>query len=96
MSYNVKSLGIFERQVDRESQKSRRIISDKIRLIRENPYRFKRIHSKKFGKTFRIRLNLDKREVRMIYVILEPNVILVCLLERKNDYKDLEKYLNKF
>lgn len=94
MSYKVVSLGSFRKQIDKESKKSRKIIDDKIRLIEENPYRFKRIYSKKFGKTFRVRLNLEKREVRMIYVILEPNVILVCLLKRKKDYKDLEKYLN--
>ena len=95
MNYNVVSLGSFRKQVNKESEKSRKIIDDKIRLIEENPYRFKRIHSKKFGKAFRVRLNLDKREIRMVYVILEPNVILVCLLERKNNYKDLEKYLGE-
>ena len=95
MKYAVKALGGFDKQVGKESKKSRKIIDDKIRLIEENPYRFKRIYSKRFRKAFRVRLNLDRREVRMIYVILEPNVILVCLLDRKKDYKDLEKYLDK-
>jgi len=95
MKYVVRALGRFDRQVKKESEKSRKIIDDKIQLIKENPYRFKKIHSKKFGKVFRVRLNLDKREVRMIYAILEPNIILVCLLDRKKNYKDLEKYLNE-
>ena len=95
MSYVIKPLNIFNAQLRKESTKSKKIIHDKIQLIKENPYRFKKIYSKKFGKVFRVRLNLDKREVRMIYVILEPNIILVCLLDRKRNYKDLEKHLNK-
>ncbi len=95
MSYIIKSLNIFNVQLRKESTKSKKIIRNKIQLIKENPYRFKKIHSKKFGKVFRVRLNLDKREVRMIYAILEPNIILVCLLDKKKNYKDLEKYLNE-
>ena len=95
MKYIVKALGQFDRQVDKESQKSRKIIYDKIKLIEENPYRFKKIFSKKVSRLFRVRLNLDKRETRLIYAIVEPNVILVCLLDRKKDYKDLDKHLNR-
>lgn len=95
MNYVIKPLDSFNEQLRRESSKSKRIIGDKIRLIKNNPYRFKRIYSERFRKAFRVRLNLDRREVRMIYVILEPNIILVCLLDRKRDYKDLEKHLNK-
>lgn len=95
MKYVVKALGGFDKQVSKESKKSKKIIDDKIRLIEENPYRFKRIYSRRFRKAFRVWLNLDRREVRMIYVVLEPNVILVCLLDRKKDYKDLKKYLDK-
>ena len=68
---------------------------DKINLIKENPYRYKRIRSKKYSKVFRIRFSVENRETRLIYVILEPDIILVCLLDRKKDYNDLEKYLGK-
>jgi len=93
MSHQIKTLKIFTEQVLKLDKKSKQIIHDKIQLIKQNPYRFKRIHSKKFSKVFRIRLNLDQKETRLIYTIIEPNIILVCLLDRNKDYKDLEKHL---
>ena len=93
MNYEIKALKFFERQISSLDKKQRLIILDKIRLIKENPYRYKRIRSKKYSKIFRIRFSLDQKEAKLIYVIIEPNIILACLLDRKKDYKDLEKYL---
>jgi mRNA-degrading endonuclease RelE of RelBE toxin-antitoxin system len=94
MNFTIKTLGFFKEQVKHLDKKSRRIIYDKIQLLKENPYRYKKIHSKLYPKIFRIRLNIQSKETRLIYVVIEPNIILVCLLERKRDYKDLERYLD--
>ncbi|MBT4166436.1 hypothetical protein HOE04_05340 [archaeon] len=94
MSYNIKSLNFFKKQIKKLDSKSRKLIYDKIQLIKQNPYRYKKIHSKKYSRVFRIRFNIFGKEVRLIYVIIEPNLVLVCLLDRKKDYKDLEKYLS--
>ncbi len=83
----------FLKQIKNLDSKSRSIIKEKINLIKENPYRFKRIRSKNLSKVFRVRLSIQKKETRLIYAIINPNIILVCLLNRKGDYKDLEKYL---
>ena len=95
MSYNIRALPSFKEQISELDKKSRQIVYDKIQLLKENPYRNKRIHSKRFSKVFRVRLNLQKKETRLIYVMVEPNILLVCLLDRKKDYKDLDKYLSK-
>jgi mRNA-degrading endonuclease RelE of RelBE toxin-antitoxin system len=95
MSYSIKSLEIFEKQVKVLDKKSKRVIYDKIQLIKENPYRYKRLHSKKFSKVFRIRFSINRKETRLVYVIISSNIILVCLLDRKGEYKNLEKYLAK-
>ena len=95
MTFTVKATEFFIQQTEKLNEQSKRIIQNKIGLIKEDPYRFKRIHSKKFSKVFRVRLNLEGKETRLIYVVLEPNIIIACLLERKNDYRDLEKYLAK-
>jgi len=95
MSYKIKALNIFSKQISDLDKTSKRIIYDKIQLIKQNPYRFKRVHSKNFSKVFRVRLNIKQKETRLIYTIIEPSIILVCLLDRKKDYKDLEKYLKK-
>ena len=95
MTFQVKSLGTFIRQVNALDEKSKGKIREKIELIKQNPFRFKAIHSKHFRKVFRVRLNLQGKESRLIYVVLEPNILIVCLLERKKNYGDLEKYLSK-
>ncbi len=95
MSYTIKSTEIFKEQLKDIDKKTKEIIKDKIKLIKENPYRYKKIHSLLFSKVFRVRLNIRKKETRLIYAVLDPNIILVCLLERKRDYKDLKKYLEK-
>lgn len=83
MNYEIKALKFFKKQILNLDKKSKRIIFDKIRLIKENPYRYKKIHSKQYSKVFRIRFSLNKKEIRLIYVILEPNIILTCLLDQK-------------
>jgi len=95
MIFTIKALDIFKRQVKQLDRKTKRIIHDKIQLIKENPYRFKKVHSELYSKVFRVRLNIRRIETRLIYVVIEPNIILVCLLERKGEYKDLKKYLSK-
>ena len=85
----------FIKQIKKLDLNSKEIIYNKIQLIKENPYRYKKIHSNKFSRVFRVRFSINKQETRLIYVILEPNIILVCLLDRGKDYKNLERYLKK-
>ena len=95
MSFLVKLSPIIIKQLDSLNQKSKKIIWEKIKLVEENPFHFKRIHSNTFNKVFRVRLNLEGKETRLIYVLIEPNILIACLLERKKNYRDLEKYLSK-
>ena len=95
MRYSVISSKDFKKQFDKLNDKSKRIIYDKIQLIKENPFKYKKIHSRLYSKVFRIRLKIQSKEIRLIYVIINPNIILVCLLDRKKDYQNLEKYLKK-
>ena len=95
MSFKVKALEKFKEQISRLDEKSRKIIHDKIQLIKENPYRYKRIYSKHYSRVFRIRFSIERKETRLIYIVIEPNIILVCLLDRKKDYKNLDKYVKK-
>ncbi|MBU2099621.1 type II toxin-antitoxin system RelE/ParE family toxin [Candidatus Micrarchaeota archaeon] len=95
MTFAVKLSPVIVKQLDALDEKSKRLVWDKIKLVEENSFHFKRIHSLAFRKVFRVRLNLQGKETRLIYVILEPNIIIVCLLERKKNYRDLEKYLSR-
>ncbi len=95
MTYSVISSEEFKKQFDKLDKKSKEIIYSKIQLLKDNPFRYKKIHSKLFSKVFRVRLNLNKKETRMIYAVLKPKIIIICLLDRKKDYRDLEKYLKR-
>ena len=95
MNFRIIPSNDFNKQIGDLDFKSKKIIYDKIQLIKQNPYGFKRIHSRKYSRVFRVRFNVNKRERRLIYVVINPNIILVCLLDRKKDYKDLDKYLEK-
>ena len=95
MIFSIKPSEIFLEQIEGLSNKTKKSLKGKIVLIKINPFRFKAIHSKKFSKVFSVRLNLGGIKKRLIYVILGKIIYLVGLLDRKKDYKDLEKYLKK-
>ena len=95
MTFNVKLSPVIVEQLNSLDENSKRAVWEKIKLIEENPFHFKKIHSQRFRKVFRVRMNIQGRETRLIYAVLEPNIIIACLLERKRDYHDLEKYLAK-
>lgn len=95
MNFQLRVLDSFNKQVGTLDEKSRRIIYNKIQLIKENPFRFKRLKGKRFSNLFRVRLNIHKKETRLIYTVISPEIIVICLIDRKKDYKDLEKYLKK-
>ena len=95
MNFKIIYANTFYKQLSGLDEKSKRILRQKIELIQQDPFRFKKIHSRLFNKVFRVRLGFEGKETRLVYVVKEPNVIIACLLERKNDYRDLEKYLSK-
>ncbi len=95
MRFEVKATESFQQQFDKLPEKYKKQIKKKVELIETNPFRFKSIHSKLYSRVFRVRLDIEGRETRLIYVILGSKIILVCLLDRTKDYRDLESYLTK-
>jgi len=95
MTFELVASKTIREQVEKLSQKYKKQIDKKIVLIKQNPFRFKSIHSKLYSRVFRIRLNIEGKETRLIYAVLGSKIILVCLLDRTKGYEDLEKYLSK-
>ncbi len=95
MNFEIIFSNFFKKQILKLDKKSKKLIYNKIQLIKQNPYRNKKVHSKKFSKVFRERVNIQGKDTRIVYVIINPKIIVACLLDRKKDYKDLEKYLSK-
>jgi mRNA-degrading endonuclease RelE of RelBE toxin-antitoxin system len=94
MKFTIKFTEKFMEQLSVLDVQQKQKINEKIELIKQNPFRFKKIHSAKFNRVFRVRFELEKKEMRLIYVLLNVEIVIVCLLERNKDYKDLELYLS--
>jgi len=95
MNYELVTSELFIEQIKNLPEKYKNQIKKKLVLVKQNPFRFKKIHSKKFSMVFRIRLNIEGMETRLIYALLGSKIVLACLLDRSNEYKDLEHYLSK-
>lgn len=88
----LKPTQFFMKQLDLLDDKTKRILHDKLRLVKINPYRYKRIHGYNLF-LFRIRFEDGHKEKRLIYLVDKPYVKILCILDRDKEYKDLKKYL---
>lgn len=95
MTFELVTSRAFLQQIENLSSKYKEQINKKIGLIKQNPFRFKAIHSRLYSRVFRVRLNIEGKETRLVYVVLGSKIIIVCLLDRTDEYRDLEKYLAK-
>ncbi|MBW2967047.1 hypothetical protein KY362_01030 [Candidatus Woesearchaeota archaeon] len=94
MKYVLKPSKFFLEQVDDLSSEAAKLILDKLELVKENPFRYKRIHG--YGLfLFRIRFEDERKEKRVIYLVDKPDVKILCILDRGKGYKDLKSYLKK-
>lgn len=92
--YSIVAAPECEKQLKELDEKSKRILTDKLNIAKENPFHFKRLTS--FTRpTFRIRFQSNNLEKRLIFVLDGLLIKLICILDRKKDYKDLNKYLPK-
>lgn len=95
MNFEICSTELFLEQLKEFDSSAKELIKSKIDLIKQNPFRFKRINSKKFSRVFRVRLSINSIDTRLIYVIIKSKIILVCLFDRSKGYFKMEKMLAK-
>jgi mRNA-degrading endonuclease RelE of RelBE toxin-antitoxin system len=95
MNFELVSTEFFLNQIKNLPEKYKKQIQKKLELIKQNPFRFKGIHSKKFSRVFRIRMKIEGKEMRLIYALVGTKIIIAGLLDRSKEYNDLENYLSK-
>jgi mRNA-degrading endonuclease RelE of RelBE toxin-antitoxin system len=83
---------VFLKQIRDLNKQSRNLIKLKINLLKNNPFRFKRLTGYSLA-LFRIRLKLNGTNSRLIYCLEGTVIKLICILDRNKNYKDLKKYL---
>ena len=94
MEYVIKPSQFFLSQVDKLNDEAAKLIEQKLRLAKTNPFRYKRIHGYKLF-LFRIRFENERKEKRVVYLVDKPCIKVLCILDRGKEYKDLQKYLKK-
>ena len=94
MEYILKPSRFFLQQIDEVSDDVAKLIEEKLKLAKINPYRYKRIKGYKLF-LFRIRFEDKRKEKRIVYLVDKPYVKVLCILDRDKDYKDLKKYLKR-
>jgi len=95
MNYILVPTKFFLEQLDNLSFKSKQLLKEKLELLKSNPTRNKRILGYNLF-LFRIRFADLRKEKRIIYLIKENKVKILCILNRDKNYKDLRKYLKSF
>ena len=95
MEYEIIPSAFFLEQIDELSDEAAKLIEKKLLLVKNNPYRFKRIQGYNLL-LFRIRFEDERKEKRVIYLIDKPNVKVLCILDRSSEYKQLRKFLKRY
>ena len=94
MKYILKPSQFFLQQIDELSEEAAKLIKEKLKLAKINPFRYKRIYGYKLF-LFRIRFKDDSKEKRIVYLVDKPIIEVICILDRGKEYKDLKRYLKK-
>ncbi len=92
MEYEVIPSEFFLEQIDELSDEAAKLIEDKLRLAKINPFRFKRIEGYSLF-LFRIRFEDNRKEKRVVYLVDKPKVKVLCILDRSSEYNQLRKFL---
>ncbi len=92
--YEIIPTRFILKQIEYLSDKTKNILRRKIEQIKTNPFRNKRLTAKDII-LFRARFEDRRCEKRLVYQIEKNKVKLICILDRRNDYHDLEEYIRK-
>lgn len=95
MEYSLFSTTFFKAQFDALPVDERRKIRDRLLLAKTNPFRNKPIHSNRFKRLFRIRLDVQGVSMRLVYAVLGAKIVVAGFISRGNDYRDLDALLLK-
>lgn len=94
MNYELIPTQFFLKQLDDLPFKTKQLIKEKLKLVKINPSRNKRIYGYNLF-LFRIRFQNYSKEKRIIYLLEKHIIKILCILDREKDYKDLKRYLKQ-
>lgn len=92
LKFNFKFTRFFLKQWGNYDKKTRVFIQDKLKLVKQNPFRFPKHTGYRF--VFKVKLSIDKKYSRLMYAVFMPDskhITIIGIFERGVDYKDFER-----
>ncbi|MFH0859887.1 MAG: hypothetical protein V1921_01670 [Candidatus Altiarchaeota archaeon] len=82
----------FEKQWLEYDEKTKHLIEDKLRLIKQNPFRYDTIEG--YKRVLKVKLSIEGKYQRLLYALHTPKtnqILILGVFEREKDYKDFER-----
>lgn len=95
MTFSLKPSKVFLSQVREFSAEERLLIAEKLELAKLNPFRYKSLSVPGLSKVLEMKITLGGLYSRIVYTIHGSELLVECVINRKNDFRDLLKLLYK-
>ncbi len=92
LNFNLIPTKFFQKQLEKLSKKEIEIIQKKLKLIKQNPFRFEKLEGYRF--LFKIKVNVTNNYSRILYAVFKPNkndITIYGIFPRKNNYQDIKR-----
>jgi len=92
LRFDFKFTKYFLKQWEELDDKTKELVKDKLRLIKQNPFRYEKHEGYKF--VFKVRLSVKSEYSRLMYAVFMPDAKHIAVLgvfDRKAEYKDFER-----
>ena len=96
LNFKVVPSKYFLKQFEKLNVKEKNLINSKIKLMKSNPFRFKKLVG--YKNTFEVKISVENSYSRLIYIIFLPethNITIFGIFKRKNDFKDFKRKYEK-
>jgi hypothetical protein len=97
LSFNIVPTKIFEKQLEKADEKEIQKVKEKLRLIKSNPFRFKKLEGYKH--IFSVKLEFNSEFSRLIYIVFYPtnkDLTILGIFDRKKSYKDIKRIFKDY
>lgn len=96
MAWTLRFTEFFARQWNSLSDKEKSIVEEKIRLVKQNPFRYGRLRNFRF--VIKVKLEVKNNYSRLMYAAYFPDkshITVLGIFSRKNAYRDFKSFFKK-
>ncbi len=97
LEFNFKFTQYFLNQWEAYDGRTRKLIEDKLALIKQNPFRFPKHEGYRF--VFKVKLSVEGIYSRLMYAVFLPDakhITILGIFDRGAGYKDFERIFREY